>query len=183
MHWRNTIERYGFIGQSLHWLVVGGIIASYLLAEAAEDDEQGGLMGIHRSLGIAIFALALLRVAWRLVDRTPAWPATMAFWERAAAGAAHLLLYALLFALPLTGWLVSGAQGHSVSFFGLFELPPLQPGADAEALEDVHEALFNVLVALAALHAAAALKHQFWDRDGVLARMLPGRNRGAGAAR
>jgi cytochrome b561 len=177
MGWLNTPRAYGRAGQVLHWLVVAGIAASYFLAEAAEDDERGDLMGLHRSIGIAILALAALRVLWRLVDRAPAWPASMARWERVGARAAHALLYALLFALPLTGWLVSSAEGDAVTFFGWFELPPLSVGVDEDLLEDAHEALFNALVAIAALHAAAALKHHFWDRDGVLRSMLPGAGR------
>lgn len=175
MSWRNTVDRYGVIGQSLHWLVVAGIIASYFLAEAAEDQERGDLMGLHRSIGITILALAILRVLWRLVDRAPHWPDTMARWERAAARAVHALFYALLFALPLTGWMISTTEGDAVTFFGWFELPPLRVAADEDALEDLHESLFNALVALAALHAAAALKHHFWDRDRVLRGMMPGR--------
>ena len=75
MQWRNTPARYGIIGQALHWLVVLGIIASYFIAEAAEDEEAGGLLGLHRSVGITILALAALRLLWRFADRAPPWPA------------------------------------------------------------------------------------------------------------
>jgi cytochrome b561 len=163
------------VGQALHWLVVLGLIASYFLAEAAEDQE--GLMGLHRSVGLAILALAVLRLLWRLIDRTPPWPATMAGYERAIARLTHVAFYLLLFALPLTGWLLSSAEGDAVRFFDLFDLPPLSVGATGEdALEDVHEALFNVLLALAVLHVVGALKHHFWNRDHVLRSMLPGRS-------
>jgi cytochrome b561 len=183
MGWRNTPRRYGWLGQGMHWLVVAGIIALYFTAEAAEGDGDG-MMALHNSLGIAILALAALRLVWRLADRPPALPDTMARWQRTAARAAHALLYALLFALPVSGWLLSSAEGDPVLFFGWFELPPLPGAADADMMEEVHEVLFNVLLAVAILHAAAALKHHFWDRDDVLRSMLPGgegrRNRGIG---
>lgn len=171
---RNTPTRYGYAGQLLHWLVVAGIIASYFTAEGSESDNDA-LMALHRSLGITILALAVLRVAWRLLDRSPDFPAAMARWQRTAARGAHAILYALLFALPLTGWLLSSVEGDPVVLFGWLTLPPLPSGADEDLLEEVHEALFNVLLAVAVLHAAAALKHHFWDRDGVLRSMLPGR--------
>jgi cytochrome b561 len=177
MHWQNSPGRYGVLGQSLHWLVVAGIIASYFLAEAAEDEAGDGLMSLHQSVGIAVLVLAVVRVVWRLVDGRPAWPPGMAPWERMAARVAHALLYALLFALPLTGWLTSSAEGDAVSFFGLVDLPPLRAGLTEDAAEELHEALFNVLLAVAALHVAAALKHLLWDRDGVMGSMLPGRRR------
>jgi cytochrome b561 len=176
MQWRNTPERYGIVGQTLHWLIVLGLIASYFLAEAAEDEE--GLMGLHRSVGITILALAGVRLLWRLVDRTPPWPAAMAGYERIFARLTHAAFYLLLLALPLTGWLLSSAEGDAVRYFELFELPPLYVGTGEEAedaLEDIHETLFNVLLALAALHVAGALKHHFWNRDHVLRSMLPGR--------
>jgi len=171
MGWRNTSRRYGWLGQSLHWLVVAGIIAAYFTAEGDGDS----LMALHRSLGITILALAVVRLACRLADRSPELPASMASWQRTAAGAAHVLLYALLFLVPLTGWLLSSAEGDAVTVFGLLELPTLAAPAGADLLEGFHEAMFNALVALATLHAAAALKHHFWDRDGVLRSMLPGR--------
>jgi cytochrome b561 len=175
MQWRNTAQKYGIVGQALHWVVVLGIIASYFIAEAAEDEEAGGLMGLHRSVGITILALAALRLLWRLADRTPPWPAGMAAHERVIARVVHALFYALLFALPLTGWMISSAEGDPVRWFGLVELPTLSVGASEDTLEELHEVLFNVLFALAVLHALAALKHHFWDRDPVLRSMLPGR--------
>jgi cytochrome b561 len=173
MNWRNTAERYGWVAQLLHWAVVAGIAAAWLLAETAEDDDSGRLLDLHRSIGLTILALALVRVAWRLIDRTPPWPRTMAGWERAMAASAHALFYLLLFALPVTGWLLSGAEGQVVTWFGWVELPAIGTGPDEDTLEDVHEFLFNGLLALTALHVTAAMKHHFWDRDRVLTGMLP----------
>jgi cytochrome b561 len=128
---------------------------------------------------VTLLALAAARLAWRLFDRTPRWPVTMRPWERTGAAFVHFLFYLLLFALPVTGWLLTGAEGDAVTWFGLFELPALPAGLGEDTLEDVHEFLFDALLALAALHAAAALKHHFWDRDRVLTGMLP-TARGAG---
>jgi cytochrome b561 len=175
MQWRNETHKYGAVSQVLHWLIVLGLIASYFVAEAAEDDQVGGLMGLHRSIGITILALAVLRLLWRLYDRTPPWPATMAGYERVIARATHWTFYALLFALPVTGWLLSSAEGDAVRYFDLFDLPALSTGVDEDTFEELHEALFNVLLAFAALHVVGALKHHFWDHDRVLRSMLPGR--------
>jgi cytochrome b561 len=175
MEWRNSAERYGFLGQTLHWVIVAGLIASYFIAEAAEDDEVGDLMGLHRSVGLTILSLAILRLLWRLLDRRPPWPATMVAYERVIARATHVIFYVLLFTLPVTGWMVSSAEGDPVRFFDLFGLPPLIVGADEDMLEDLHEILFNVLLGFAVLHVIGALKHHFWNRDDVLRSMLPRR--------
>ena len=179
MQWRNTASRYGYVATTLHWVIVAGIIAQYFLAEAAEDREHepAGIFaaaGLHNSIGIAILALAALRVLWRLVEVPPSRPETMKSYERVLARVTHIAFYLLLFALPLTGWALATADQQTVSFFGLFDLPQLRLGTLTEdQLEEVHEVLFNVLLGLAALHIAAALKHHFLDRDGVLRSMLP----------
>ena len=175
MQWRNAADRYGIIGQALHWVIVAGLIASYFLAEAGEDDGVGGPMGLHRSVGITILALAILRLYWRLMDRRPPWPASMPVHERAIARATHLIFYVLLFAVPITGWMISSVEGDPVLLFGALELPPIPAGADEDTLEDLHEALFNVLLGFAGLHVVGALKHHFWNRDDVLRSMLPRR--------
>jgi cytochrome b561 len=187
MKWRNTASRYGCVAAALHWVIVAGIVAQYFLAEAAEDRGHGSAgafdaAGLHISIGIAILALAVLRVLWRLVEPPPTLPEPMKTYERVLARTTHFAFYALLFALPLTGWALATADQQSLSFFGLFDLPQLRLGAQLpivggtvtkDQLEELHEALFNVLLGLAALHIAAALKHHFFDRDNVLRSMLP----------
>ena len=173
MQWRNTLSRYGLIASLLHWIIVAGVIAQYFLAEAGEEYEgAGGPMGLHTSIGIGILFLAMLRLAWRMLDLQPARPATMRPRDLALARLVHGAFYVLLFALPITGWMLTSAEGEVASFFGLFTLPAV-PTADEELLEEVHEMMFNVLVALELLHAAADLKHHFIDRDGVLKGMMP----------
>jgi cytochrome b561 len=158
------------VATALHWFIVAGIIAQYFLAEA----ETKLTDGLHHSLGITILALAVLRMLWRMVQPPPSLPKTMKGFERVLARGTHLAFYALLFALPLTGWAVAAFEGQSIDVFGLFELPRLQVFALTEdQLEEVHETLFNILLGLATLHIAAALKHHFFDRDNVLRSMAP----------
>jgi cytochrome b561 len=181
MQWPNTRSRYGFIAASLHWIIVAAIVAQYFLAEAAEE-QKGGAVGvfsatsIHNSLGIAVLALALLRVLWRVVELPPAAPVAMKSYEIALARSVHVAFYVLLFAIPLSGWALATANEQPLTFFGLFDLPRLPVTAGTmskDQLEAAHEILFNVLLGLALLHAAAALTHHFFDHDGVLRSMLP----------
>ena len=181
MQWRNSSERFGLIAGLLHWSIVIGVIAQYFLAEAAEESQaQAGAfapMSLHRSIGLTILTLAVLRLVWRLIDASPEWPASMKPFERRLARVTHIGFYALLLAVPLSGWALSSAEGDPLTFFDWFSLPVL-PVAESldHTLEEVHEILFNILAALGLVHVLAALKHQFIDHDGLLRRMLPGRN-------
>lgn len=179
---RNSSVRYGSVAQVLHWGIVFLLIVQVTLGKVAHELPVGlerlVMMARHKSFGITILGLALLRLAWRWIDRPPP-PPPMPRWQEIVARLNHWALYGLLFALPLSGWLMSSASNRPVSWFGLAQLPDFiapDPGLK-ELLEEVHETLVNVLYVLAALHVAAALKHQFIDRDGLLLRMLPGRAR------
>jgi len=182
----NKAKRYGLVPQLLHWVVVILLIAQFLLAEAAEDAPEGAeqlaTLALHKSVGITILMLALVRVGWRLFDQPPP-PPPMAAWQRLAATATHWGLYALLFAMPLSGWMASSSGDHPVSWFGVMRLPDLVMPSESlhEVLEEVHETLATTLLVLAGLHVLAALKHQFVDRDGLMSRMLPWGSRGQGA--
>ncbi len=174
--------RYGFVAQGLHWAVVGLLILQVTLGKIADDLPAGlerlVMMSRHKSVGITILSLAAVRLAWRLFDRPPP-PLPMPGWQLLAARLNHGAFYLLLFALPLTGWLMSSAANHPVSWFGFVQLPDfVQPDETLEhLLEDTHESLVKILIGLAILHVAAALKHQFIDRDGLLMRMMPWRPR------
>jgi cytochrome b561 len=177
---RNSPVRYGWVAQSLHWVIAALLIVQVTLGKIAHDLPVGldrlVMIARHKSVGITILALAAVRLAWRWFDRPPPLP-TMPRWQAVAASINHWALYALLFALPLTGWLMSSAANRPASWFGLVQLPDFIAPDEGlkEAFEETHEFLVNVLFALAALHVAAALKHQFMDRNGLLFRMLPGR--------
>ncbi|HEY5559369.1 MAG TPA: cytochrome b [Steroidobacteraceae bacterium] len=179
---RNTAVRYGFVAQGLHWVIAGLLIVQVTLGKIADDLPLGldklALTARHKSVGITILALAAIRLAWRLIDRPPA-PPPMPRWQFVASRLTHAAFYVLLFAMPLSGWLMSSASNYPVSWFGLVQLPDfVRPDEGLEhLLEEVHETLAKVLITLAILHVAAALKHQFIDRDGLLTRMLPWRAR------
>lgn len=186
---RNSESRFGIVAQGLHWVIALLIVFQYVTAELAEEAkaarridpsaalEQLVMMTRHKSFGIVILTLAVLRLVWRFFDAPPPWPATMPRWQVLFARATHGLFYVLLFATPLVGWFATSAEDRAVNFFGLFELPNLMaPNEDvAHDLEEIHELLFFSLVALAGLHIVAALKHQFVDKDGILMRMVPWR--------
>jgi len=128
----------------------------------------------HKWVGVTVFALTALRLAWRLVRPVPR-SAELPVWQRRAAACVHACLYALLFAIPLSGWLMSSALGVSVVYLGVLPLPDLVSKDEAlgELLERLHWALNCTLLGFVVVHVAAALKHHFYDRDAVLVRMLP----------
>jgi cytochrome b561 len=182
MQVRNTALRWGAVSQFLHWIIVLLIIAQYVLAEAAEELPLGvqkfETYARHKSIGVTILGLAVLRLLWRWMNPTPELPSTLKPYERFLARAAHFGLYAFLFLQPITGWIMSNAENYPVSYFGWFTLPNLvAPDKEfGEVMEEVHEALFKGMLVIAVLHVGAALKHHFWLKDDVLKRMLPFRS-------
>jgi cytochrome b561 len=133
------------------------------------------LVSYHKWIGVTVLALMGLRLAWRLTHRPPPLPPSVPARQRRAATIAHWTLYALLLAIPLSGWLFSSAAGVPTVYLGLWQLPDLvaKDRALADALKLAHKSLNFALLVLAIVHVAAALKHQFVDRDGLLARMWP----------
>jgi cytochrome b561 len=172
-------SRYGAVAQTLHWLVAALIITQFVLASMAEDLPLGahklGLLARHKSVGMTVLMLAVLRLMWRLFHPAPPLPAGMSRLERFGAHVSHYALYVLLFAMPLSGWLMSSAKNYSVSWFSLFTWPNLiAPNETAfDFLKGTHQILATALFWLAILHVLAALKHHFWNKDDVLRRMLP----------
>ncbi len=181
---RNETDRWGAVPQLLHWGVVALILVQgtlgLVMVELPKRPSVFAIYNLHKSLGLTILALAVLRLAWRLFDRRPA-PIAMPRWQHRASQASHVLLYALLFAVPLSGWLFDSATGlRPLFWWGLVRMPSLTGGAAPQlrdAFADLHETLFWCLIALAVLHAAAAIKHHVIDRDDTLRRMVPRRRR------
>jgi cytochrome b561 len=174
----NTPERYGAIAQLFHWIVVVLIITQFWLALTAEGQplaQKASTLILHKSIGMTVFALAVLRLAWRLVNPVPPVPATAPRWQQLGAHASHIALYSLILITPLLGWLMSSARGFTVSWFHLITLPDLVQKNEAsyKLLVTSHEVAAWTLFGVAVLHVAAALKHHFFDRDNVLRRMLP----------
>ena len=179
MSLRNPRDRWGGVSQSLHWLVVVLILATgligLLMGDMRASPTKVQVYALHKSLGLTILALAVLRLGWRLAAGAPATLTGTPRWQARLASVTHWLLYALLLAIPLSGWAFNSAAGYPLQWFGLFNLPALV-GRDAGlrvTARDLHEALFWGLVAVTLLHAAAALYHHAVLRDATLARMLP----------
>ncbi len=171
--------RYGAVAQAFHWVIAALIIIQFTLANLAVDLPAGArkleLLARHKSFGMTVLMLAIMRLLWRLKNPPPALPSTMTPRERLLMRTTHTAFYVLLFAMPLTGWMMSSAKNYSVSWFGLFTWPNLIGKSQSafKLLRATHEALSDVLMAAAVLHILAALKHHFWDKDDVLLRMLP----------
>jgi cytochrome b561 len=171
--------RYDAVAQSFHWLIAALIVTQFALAWTAEDLPLGlhklALFARHKSFGMTVLMLAVLRLLWRWSHRPPALPKAMTPIEVKLAHLTHGAFYVLLFAMPLSGWLMSSAKNYSVSWFGLFTWPDLigknEPAFDI--LRETHDVLSWALLGLAILHVLAALKHHFWNKDKVLLRMLP----------
>ncbi len=185
---KNLPTRYGAVAQTFHWLIAALIVTQFVLANMAEDLPLGihklALLARHKSFGMTVLMLAVLRLLWRLNHPPPDLPTSMKPLERMLARATHIVFYVFLFAMPLSGWLMSSAKNYSVSWFGLFTWPNLIGKNEAafDLLRSTHQILSGVLLAIAILHILAALKHHFWDRDDVLLRMLPfTRSRDAGS--
>ena len=179
MQWTNDESRYGAVAQLFHWVIVGLIVTQFVLAKQADLLPLGiakvAVLARHKSFGITILVLAVLRLSWRAFNPVPSAPSDSPRWQQLAARVSHFLLYALLFVTPLLGWTMSSARNFPVSWFGLFTLPDLVAPNRAlyEFLHEAHETCAITLGVLALLHAGAALKHHFIDRDNVLRRMLP----------
>jgi cytochrome b561 len=176
---KNTEHRYGAVAQLFHWAVVGLIVTQFVLALRAESLPRGmkliNTLALHKSIGMTVLALAVLRLIWRWMNPVPANPMNVPKWQETAAKISHAALYILIFAIPLFGWIASSARNFSVSWFGLFTWPNLvEPNQSTfEFFQAAHAVLAWTLFAVALLHIAAALKHHFIDRDNVLRRMLP----------
>ncbi|HVC31173.1 MAG TPA: YceI family protein [Steroidobacteraceae bacterium] len=176
---RNSRERWGSLSQFLHWLIVALIAAQAALGLTGLllplGMEKLVVLARHKSIGITILGLAALRLLWRWLNPTPSLPSNLRRYERFLAHCTHAALYVLLFAMPLTGWMMSSARGFPVSWFNLFQLPDLVPKSQPlyRAMVTTHAALAISLAAVVALHIAGALKHHFVLKDDTLRRMLP----------
>jgi cytochrome b561 len=172
-------DRYSGLAQALHWLTAILVLAAFIAAEGGSESrvyspERDGQRILHESLGLAVLALVVIRIVWRLLDRGPA-TAPMPRWMTLASALTHGLLYLLLFAVPLTAVFGAWLEGHALNTYLFAAIPsPLAPSHDLGAwLTELHELLGDVIIWLAGLHAVAALFHHFVLRDKVLVAMLP----------
>jgi cytochrome b561 len=185
-----TVQRYTRLAMLLHWLIAIGIIANVALAwiwPHLADEQVRPAIDVHKSIGITLLGLAIMRLLWRLTHRPPAYPPSYQPWERAASHIVHGALYLMIFLMPLSGWIMDSAFKDAAKFpmrwFGLFEWPRIAAiqHLDPATRDRVHD-LFGLthvvgayaLYALFVLHVGGALKHQWIDREKELQRMLPG---------
>ncbi|MEP2706066.1 MAG: cytochrome b [Roseibium sp.] len=183
---RNTPTGYGRIAITFHWimaiLIIGMLGFGLYLAQLPKTDQATfQLYQLHKSLGFVVLALAAFRLAWRLINPSPRLPKGMPAWERLAAHLGHISLYALLFAMPISGWLMVSASPWGIPTILFNSLPvPHLPVPDAPGTKEQAEAVFKMihsysaylLIALIVVHVAAALKHHFIARDDTLKRMV-----------
>ena len=175
----NYTERYTRTAIALHWiaavLILGNLCWGLYMVSLELTPQKLKYFSWHKWNGVTIFVMAAARLLWRLFHRAPGLPTSMPPWERRAAHVSHVLLYVLFFAGPLSGWLYSSATGFQTVWFGVLPIPDLlgKNKELADVLKIVHRSIVYTLGGVVALHAAAALKHHFHDRDDVLVRMLP----------
>ena len=179
MCFKNTLQTYGVVAKIFHWLMAVLIVALLAVGLIMEDMENSPdkfkLIGLHKEFGIVVLTLAALRLGWKVLDVSPLLPESIGKMAQLGAKLLHLSLYALMFAMPITGWLMSSAAGFPVAMFGLFTMPNLvEPDKEfRHDMGELHETLAWVLIALIVLHLLAALLHHFYYKDNVLTRMLP----------
>ncbi len=171
--------RYTRTAITFHWVLAAAILFNlafgFYLVDLPLSPQKLRYFSWHKWVGVTVFMLSAARLLWRLGHSAPPLPSAMARWERRVASGTHVLLYVLFFAVPLTGWLFSSAAGFQTVYLGVLPIPDLlAKNKDlAEFLRLTHHGVNYCLAAVVALHAGAALKHHFLDRDDVLARMIP----------
>jgi cytochrome b561 len=183
---REDLPRYTAAAIALHWLVAVAVVAAVALALTLQRLDLGAtkdaLLALHKSVGLTILALTVVRLGWRVARPPPPMPASIPAWQRAAAKAVHAALYLVTLAMPISGYVSVAARGRATVLFGLWDVPRWVPldRALARTAENVHATSQYLLYALVALHVGAGLYHHFVARDRVLARIWPG---GAGISR
>jgi cytochrome b561 len=178
MSLRSDGQRWGSAARFFHWIMALGILGNgvwgLLMTQMSPSMSKISVYALHKSIGLTVLALFLLRLLWRLFDRRPPdEPAPR--WQQLAAHVTHGVLYLLIAAIPLSGWLFNSAHGYPLQWFKLFSVPALAAKNDdlAHLAHSVHLYLFWLLLLVLVAHVGAALKHHLIDRDNVLRRMLP----------
>ena len=170
---------YTSVAKSLHWLMalmIFGLLAlGFYMSDLPLSPDKLQLYSWHKWAGVSVFVLVWLRLVWRITHRPPALPGSMSPLMQLGAHAGHLMLYGLMIAIPLSGWLMSSAKGFQTVWFGVLPIPDLigKDKALGQSLAQLHEALNISLLLLIIGHALAAAFHHFVHKDDTLRRMLP----------
>ena len=176
---QTVIPRWSTALIVMHWLMVLAILVTMSLGWIADDMPrslaQYRMFGWHKSFGLLVLALAVLRVVFRLRAATPAGDDASGLWQRRAARVSHGLLYLCMFAMPISGWLINSAADVPLKWFWLVPVPAIAAASPqlAEIAETLHAGILWTLLMLIAIHATAALRHHFVLRDSVLWQILP----------
>jgi len=176
---RSEAQTYTRTSIFLHWMVAILIFSAFPLGVYMHGmrltPDKLRYFSYHKWMGVTVFALAVIRLAWRLTHTPPEMAVDLSRWERTAAQCVHEILYVLIFAVPLSGWLMSSATGLQTVWFGVLPIPDLidRDKALGEILLVVHQTLNWALLAIVLGHAVAALNHHFFARDETLMRMIP----------
>ncbi|MDM8567477.1 cytochrome b [Candidatus Halobeggiatoa sp. HSG11] len=179
MNIKNTQASYGIITILLHWVMAIIIIGLFFLGEYMVDLDYydqwyHAAPWWHKSIGILVFALLLIRVGWKLSNPTLVPVANSQLWEVKIAKLVHIIFYILLFIICISGYFISTAKNVGIEIFGLFELPAVMELSEnkADIVGEIHEISTHILVIVFLLHGIAALKHHFINKDNTLIRML-----------
>ncbi len=170
------MARYTVVARALHWAIAVLIILNLALGFAHDAlPKDWAVMSVHKSIGLTVLALTLVRIGWRLTHPAPRLPAALPAWEKGAAHATHFIFYALMLVLPLSGWIMSSAGTRPLNWFFLFDIPKFGVGKEDAIVtlsRGAHELLPWLWAALIAIHIGAALRHHLVLKDDVLRRML-----------
>lgn len=179
MKLRNSTGGYGLVSKLLHWLIALGILGLtalgwWMVGLSYYDSWYNRGLELHRAFGMAVLLLATLFVVWKLLSPSPGLQSELTGWEKLGARIAHGILLLAMFLIPVTGYAISTSAGRGFSFFGLFEVPAVIAISEAsrDLAIDLHYYIAYGLLAVVAIHAGAAIKHQFVDKHGTLRRML-----------
>ena len=170
------MDRYNNVARALHWMIAILILFNLFLGFAHDAlPREWKVMPVHKSIGLTVLALTLLRILWRLTHRAPPLPAEMPVWEKGMAHATHFAFHAFMLAMPLTGWIMSSAGNRPLNWFFLFDIPKFAVSKDDAIVGvsgEAHEIMGFVWAALIIVHILAALRHHFILKDNVLRRMI-----------
>ena len=179
---KNTSSSYGAVAKLLHWVVavlILGLLAVGLYMTSIEGDGRYKLYAIHKATGILVLVLVLIRLGWRFINVQPFYPDDMPLIQKFAAHMLHAALYFFIIFIPLSGWIMSSAGAHTISFYGLFNVPFIvdKNPEIGKLFNSLHELFAYILIGMLVIHISAALFHHFIQKDNILTRMLPGGSR------
>jgi cytochrome b561 len=174
---KNTQDQFGLIARGFHWvialLILMLLIIGYKMGTIPFGPDKLYVIGMHKSFGMTVFALGIMRIIWRFISAPPPSLPTHAGYEKFLAKTIHAVFYICMIGMPLSGWIMSAAGEYPVRYFNLFNIPPIVGKNEdlMEAMREVHEVLALVLAGSIALHVAGAVKHKIIDRDETMKRM------------